>query len=196
MLKKLFGNKDKGLNRSQIDQNKIYPILKGKYKLKGSIPIEGVDEPISKQLTDSVSIYYGLDKENQFEYINQSTLNSLGITDPELHKLSLTNFANHVKSKGINLEGDENIQMIKLDQNMESSLLLYNELWTKFCADYDDNIVISIPSREIILMSLASNKTGIEQLIEGSKELYSSGRYKITTELFLRKRDGGLTVLK
>ncbi len=196
MLKKLFGKRNIGLSSNPIDLTKIYPILKGKSADKDSMPIKNIEEPISERLTDSVSVYYGIDKGDHIEYINRSMLKSIGKSQGELHKLSLTNFTNHVNSKGINLEGDENIQMIKLDQNMESSLLLYDELWVQFINDYDDDIVISVPSREIILMSLASNKTGIGQLIIGAKELYESGRYKVTTELFLRKRDSKLTVLK
>lgn len=196
MLKKLFGKKDKRQNFNPIDLTKIYPILKGKNTNKASTPVSNVEEPINERLTDLVSVFYGIDKGDQIEYINQSMLKSIGKSQSDLHQLSLSNFTNHVKSKGINLEGDENLQMIKLDQNMESSLLLYDELWVKFCNDYDDDIVIAVPSREVILMSLASNKTGIEQLIGGAKELYGSGQYKVTTELFLRKRNGKLTVLK
>ncbi|MCP9768620.1 DUF1444 family protein [Lacihabitans sp. LS3-19] len=189
MFKNLFKKKD-GSHVPEIDLNKIFPILKG--KLTNSLTNSVVGEPISIQLFDDIDILFAIDKGEQFEFINETTLIALKINKDELRSIAIENLKKYVNLKGINIEGDENIQMIKLDRVLESSLILYDELWTKFCIDYSDDIVISIPSRELLLISLASNPTGIQQLKEGAQDLFQNGHYKLTENLFIKRLDGTL----
>ena len=187
MFKGLFGKKG-NTQIPKMDLSKIFPILKG--KLNNSATNTDAAEPVSIPLIDNIDIVFALDKGEHLEFINDATLKGLKLSLEELRSLSIENLKKYVNIKGISIEGDENIQMIKLDRVLESSLILYDELWTKFCIDYSDDIVISIPSRELLLISLASNETGGIQLKEGAKDLYLNGHYKLTPNLFIRRLDG------
>lgn len=188
MFKNLFSKNRNEETIPQIELKKILPIIKGAQSdLDSNIEVE---VPVSRPLIDNLHVFYAINEENELKYINGSTLKGIGKTTEELDSIALTNLQQYVNSKGINIDGDENLQMIKLDQVIESSLLLYDELWTKFCIDYRDDIVIAVPSREILIMTLASNEVGVNQLKAGAMDLFNSGRYKLTSNLLLKRLDG------
>ncbi|WP_341225801.1 DUF1444 family protein [uncultured Arcticibacterium sp.] len=188
MFKNLFSKKREDELTPQIDLTKILPIIKGTQpELDSNVDVEA---PINRPLIDNLHVFYALNGENELKYINESMLKAIGKSEAELDSLVINNLQEYVKSKGVNIDGDENLQMIKLDQVIESSLLLYDGLWTKFCIDYQDDIVIAVPSREILIITLASNEVGINQLKAGAIDLFNSGQYKLTSNLLLKRLDG------
>lgn len=195
MLNKIFGKRiddSKKKNQPTIDLNKIYPIIKGKTS-NGTTPgLENIDEPVNVELVDNLSICFALDKGDSFEYINKKDLKNIDKQLDEIKTIAIDNLVQYFNRKGVSIEGDENMLMVKFDHNMESSLLLVDSLWTQIIARLKDELIIAVPSRELLLITTKSNDTAINQLREGAIDLYSSGRYKLTQNLLIKCLDGTL----
>lgn len=195
MLSKLFGKKTDDLkreNRQNIDLNLVFPIIKGKNSNGTTSGLENIEEPLNIEFVDNLFIYFAVDKGDSFAYLNKTDLKDLGIQLEELKARAIDNLIQSFNKKGVSIEGDENMLMIKFDQNMESSLLLVETLWTQVIAKLKENIIIAVPSRELLIITTESNKNAINQLREGAADLYSSGRYKLTQNLLIKRLDGTL----
>ena len=185
------------LKNISLDLSKVFPIIKGKISTAeiadNKMDMSGTKDPISLELVDNLFIFFAIDKGEHFEYLNQSDLINCNKSIQEIRDLSITNLVRYYNEKGVSIEGDENMLMIKFDHNMESSLLLIDTLWTQLIVKLQDNLVIAVPSREILLITKASNSNSIAQLKEGAIDLYASGRHKLTENLLLRKLEGSLS---
>lgn len=182
----------KKVNQPSIDLNKIYPIIKGKTSNGTTPDLENIDEPINVEFVDNLLIYFALDKDDSFAYINKNDLKNIGKQLDEIKTIAIDNLIQYFSRKGVSIEGDENMLMVKFDHNMESSLLLVDSLWTQIIATLNDELIIAVPSRELLLITTKSNDTAINQLREGAIDLYSSGRYKLTQNLLIKCLDGTL----
>ncbi|UKN03800.1 DUF1444 family protein [Paracrocinitomix mangrovi] len=188
MLKKLFGK-----SAGQAAQNKehnlqrIFPIIKAQLGGGTSAGLENISQPISEHLVDNLHIYFAEDTGSQFEYLNEESLKDLQKNIAQIKEIALANLENYANKTGISIEGDDNLQMVKLDRNLEASLILMESLWSQVLAKYNDNAIVAIPSRELLIIGPASNSTSLSQLTQGANDLFNSGEYKLSPKVFLKR---------
>ena len=188
MFKKLFiKTVDQDSKKKDHDLQRIYPIIKANSGGGTSAGLEDISQPISEHLVDNLHIYFAEDTGSQFEYLNEDSLRSLKKNTAQIKEIALANLESYASKTGISIEGDDNLQMVKLDRNLEASLILMESLWSQILTKYNDNAIVAIPSRELLIIGPASNSTSLSQLTQGATDLFNNGQYKLSPKVFLKR---------
>jgi uncharacterized protein YtpQ (UPF0354 family) len=78
--------------------------------------------------------------------------------------------------------------MITLNGNVEASLLLSDRFWPNISELVKSNdLIIGIPTRDVLLVTHLSCADGLEKLRQGVKQTYERGDHKITKWTFKRE---------
>ena len=81
----------------------------------------------------------------------------------ELKSLSMANLKKAIPS--VQIEGDPStISMIVADGTYEASFLLYDDLWTKDNFPVNGDIVVYVPSRDVVLVTGSNDVEGLKKV--------------------------------
>lgn len=165
-----------------LDQ--VVPVIKTQAYIDELLRITGKEEvnTFYEVYNRELYIFYARDLENSISYITKDKAEELNLEISNIRELSTENLLNRVSIK----KHDENgFFMLTAGGNYEASLILANTIWTKENFDVNGEIIISIPSRDVILITGSENANGIETLRNKTNEIYNSGSYVISNELFV-----------
>ena len=172
---------------------KIFPIIKGDLtdEPKSERPtfiVSQEQSPLSKSYVSGLIIFYGIDNGNQFVLLKNDFLKILSID--QVHSLAIKNLiTNAVKS--ILVHGDWNdIVMITCGNSLESSLILIDSIWKAYDNYVEEDIIIAIPKKDLLILCDSANKEKIEKLKQISNKYFFDNKLgSITNRLFIRKNN-------
>jgi uncharacterized protein YtpQ (UPF0354 family) len=75
--------------------------------------------------------------------------------------------------------------MITAGGNFEASLILLDDIWTKENMPVDGQIVIAIPTRDLLLVTGSKNIEGISKIKSMAAEAWGQGPYQLLPDLFI-----------
>jgi hypothetical protein len=158
-------------NFEEIDKSKVYhhPSFK----------------PIVKNICEDLNYLYAIDKDYSYEIIQEDKLLELNITEEELHEIALTNFR-QLLSTNLKAQGDKNGLMFMVNGNLEAGLVLIDEIWDQVENQIGEQIVIAVPSRDVIVATGKSNRRMIESFNERAKIILNSGDHPLSRNWFVR----------
>lgn len=165
--------------------SKVVPIVKDKRYLQGlsdirqGKPVEEVYESYNSELL----IFYALDLEHSINYFNNSDLKKAGYTIDDLRKVALDNLYEIIEP--INRNGDSQFYMIMCGGNYESSLILDENLWNKENFPVDGEIIIGVPSRDLVFVTGTGIKENIKKLEVSIKEVDSNEANLVSNKMFI-----------
>ncbi|MBN1910072.1 MAG: DUF1444 family protein [Pirellulales bacterium] len=143
-------------------------------------------EPLNEQLV----ILYASDTEYNVKYLNCDMVKSLGLKPDALRQRAIDNLKTICPP--IQKHGQERVFMVTAGGTYETSLLLLDSIWSSEIFPVQGDIVIAVPSRDVLLVTGSEDTEGLDQLREAAKKLVSKGSYYLTADLFVR-RDGKWT---
>jgi uncharacterized protein YtpQ (UPF0354 family) len=76
----------------------------------------------------------------------------------------------------------------------EASLFLFDRVWDKRELGIEGEIVVAVPSREVLLVTDEGNPVGMTRIAKMATDIASKSGYSITDRLFIR-RDGAFVPL-
>jgi uncharacterized protein YtpQ (UPF0354 family) len=82
--------------------------------------------------------------------------------------------------------------MVTAGGTYEASLLLFDSIWSSDNFNVDGELVVAIPSRDLLLVTGSRDKEGLEQLRKLAVKTVEEASYRLTPELFVRKEGGWL----
>lgn len=173
-----------------IQKSKIVPVIKDAAYLEeiamslnkgkdSDKPIEWVYEKYNEKLI----ILYGEDGESGISYFTKERFNESGINKDSLLPLALKNLDTLLPE--IQRNGDEGLYMITAGGNYEASLLLLNDLWTKENMPVDGQIVVAIPTRDLLFVTGSKNRDGIKKIRSMAEQAWQEGPYQLLPDLFI-----------
>lgn len=173
-----------------IQKDKIVPVIKDAAYLEeiamslnkrkdSDKPIEWIYEKYNEKLI----ILYGEDGENGISYFTKERFNESGINKNSLLPLALKNLDTLLPE--IQRNGDEGLYMITAGGNYEASLLLLNDLWTKENMPVDGQIVVAIPTRDLLFVTGSKNRDGIKKIRSMAEQAWQEGPYQLLPDLFI-----------
>lgn len=126
-------------------------------------------------------IFFALDEGESFQLI-QKRMIPYGMTEENLLQLAVRNL---VRDYPFELfEADYGGYALRADPDHTSSYILLAPLWQKLAAeDLKDDLIISIPARDIILFVKASDQEKIAKLKETAKKVYDNNFKELTLSL-------------
>lgn len=176
----------------RIDLDRIVPVVKDAAyasKLKAFLTEPGHEsgrsdiyyEPLNREL----HVYYAVDAERPWRYLSRDEVEALGIGPERLNARAVGNLTNLLP--GIERRGDGGTYMVTAGGMYETSLLLFDAIWTKDNFDVKGDIVIAVPSRGLLLVTGSKDENGLKTLRRVAEEVVSEENHTLTTRLFVRK---------
>lgn len=169
-----------------FSKDQVVPVIKTQLYIDELLKISGQEEVniLFERYNSELYIFYARDLENSISYISKEDAVEFNIELSTIRGLSVENLLNRVS---IERHGENGYYMITAGGDYEASLILANSIWTKENFQVDGNIVIGIPSRDVVLITGSENDTGIETLGNKITEIYNSGSYVVSDKLYILK---------
>lgn len=172
-------------NNNEIIIDNIVPIIK---------PIGYMDEVkrltnrksmpfIYEKYNDQLIIVFAQDKALSLDYLNTSDFDKLNVSKEALLNKSIENLNKKINQK-LKRVGSNGVYTLTIGGDMESSLLLLKEVWTKENLPVNGSLIIAVPNRDLVLVTGTNNKWGIDKIKKFAKEGYTQGQYPISPKLF------------
>jgi uncharacterized protein YtpQ (UPF0354 family) len=178
----LIGAKSLYLPKEPINLDRIVPVIKDLRfvsHLKES-NLEFEDNHIYEIYNSELYIFYAEDKEHSINYLTQDDFKALGMSYENLKLKAIENLENMVS---IECHGDDGYFMLVAGGNYETSLILF-DLWDKENFDVKGEIIIGIPSRDLLIITGKDDKENKEKLQNIINEIQESGDHIVSKDMF------------
>lgn len=157
---------------SQVDKRKVY-----------SVPEMNI---IIQNVCDDLSYMYVYDNGSGLEILQDSDLMELNISKDELHEIAMANFRQLISQK-LNAQNNGEAFWFILDGNLEAGLVLVDEIWDQVEAHLNEEIVICVPSRDVIIATGKSNENIIADFTEKAIDILTNGDHPLSYNWFIRE---------
>jgi uncharacterized protein YtpQ (UPF0354 family) len=175
--------------KAPVQKDKIVPVIKDNsyldevtLKLKENNTIDKPFELVYEKYNDKLIILYGEDNENGIAYFTKERLREAGLNKDSLFPIALENL-NKVLPE-IERKGEDGLYIITAGGNYEASLILLTGIWTKKKMPVDGQIIIAIPTRDLLFVTGSNNTEGIKKIKAMAQEAWESGPYQLIPDLF------------
>lgn len=137
---------------------------------------------ITEQYNDQLIIAYAQDNKNNIAYLTEDDFKTLSISRDSLKSIALSNFSKILPN--IQRQGGNGLYMLTAGGDYEASLILLSSIWTAENMPVDGDIIISIPNRDMLMITGSNNKAGISKMKGIAAESYKTGTYPISDRLY------------
>ncbi len=166
----------------------IFPVIKDRLYIEQTgklLEKDGKNKLVYEQLNDILYIVYAFDTPTAIRFLSEEDLGKLGIERNGLRELAMSNLKDALPE--IQLKGDpSSLSMIIADGNYESSLLLADKLWTKDQFPVKGDIVVYVPTRDVVLITGSEDATNLSKAYDIVNNPEQEWSHMITSEGFVR----------
>lgn len=172
-----------------VEKSRIVPIIKDKEwisEITASLKKHGASKPLDnvfEEYNDQLLIVYAEDNPSNIRYITQKDLHNLGLNKAELKPLSISNLKNAIPK--IEIHKGPVVSMITAGGDYEASLLLLDDIWKDKAIQVAGEIVVAIPSRDLLLVTGTRTPGGIPRIKEIIAKSFQQAPYRLTSTLFV-----------
>jgi len=142
--------------------------------------------PSTQPLVADLLVAYAFDLPAAFQMVTIADLQRLELSADELHQIALANLRKHIDD--VRIEGDAPVSMMTLGGDLGSCLLLLDEVWESLAAEVPGQLVVSVPTRSILLFTSSDSPEGLSLLRElttGAWEREST--HRLSDQLIVRR---------
>ena len=172
-----------------IKKNKIIPVIKDAGYIDEMTTTlnqnNKANEPVSlvyEKYNDKLVIVYAEDGENGIAYFTAERFKESGLNKDSLFSLAMKNLDSVLPK--IEILGDKSYYMITAGGTYEASLILITDIWTKENMQVNGDIIIAIPTRDLLLVTGSKDPDGIKKMRSVAKEAWETGPYQLIPDLF------------
>ncbi len=175
--------------RPGIVPERIVPMVKDRDWMENvlaSIEQNGAEfpMPLYEDYNSELQVFFAEDSEHNIRYLNVANIDDLPCPRDELFDLARDNLKRLLEGK-IEVAGGDGIYMVSAGGNYETSLLLFHSLWENNSLEVDGDTVISIPTRDLFLVTGSNDEEGIERIRDVARQAMSETPYTVTPVLFV-----------
>lgn len=179
--------------RDGVDRTRIVPVIKDRPWLEETRQAlvnrgaKEVPEHLYEDFSPDLIILYAEDSAKNIRYLRPKDLELAMIERSELRTLACANLKRLLPK--IERHGTNGLYVITAGGDYEASLLLLDSIWSGSQMDVQGDVVVAIPTRDVLLVTGSQNQQGIEKMKQMVKEASTGGSYRLTERLFIY-RDG------
>lgn len=175
--------------RPGIDPERIVPIVKDRQWMTSVMEAMEENEvdfppPLFRTYNSELQVFYAEDSEHNIRYLNTENLEKLSYSEDELYDLACGNLKRMLNGN-IEVSGTDGIYMLTAGGNYETSLMLFNSLWRGNFLEVMGRTVISIPTRDLLLVTGSEDEEGIERIRQVGEQALQDTPYCVTPVLFV-----------
>jgi uncharacterized protein YtpQ (UPF0354 family) len=143
-------------------------------------------EIFAEQLVADFVVVYAFDLPRTLRYASREDLERVGLDPgPTLRSQALANLS--ARLGNIEDRGDDRVGMLTVGGTFESSLLLIDELWQQLEPTLAGSLVVSVPSRDVVLYTGTGVPGGLEAMIGLRDRVLNGGDHLLTSTLLRRE---------
>lgn len=186
-FKRIFGRKTTANNTPVASfheyASKIYPWVKVSSPVGSTASFELNDGQalICRPWLGDLIILYVEEAENSFRVLQRHDLPE-GFTDEQLHQVALINLSRQVEfelhKSHLGFYG------LVAGGNHEAGAICLPGLWKQLATELNDNLVVAIPAKDLLLFSPESDTTGILKMKESAAAIFNNGERLLTKTIF------------
>ncbi|HAB16250.1 MAG TPA: DUF1444 family protein [Verrucomicrobiota bacterium] len=188
-----------GIVGDGVDRTRIVPVIKDRPWLEEtrqallSRGAKEVPEHVYEDFSPDLIILYAEDSPKNIRYLGPKDLELAKIERSELRALACENLKRLLPK--IERHGTNGLYMITAGGDYEASLLVLDSMWSDGQMDVSGDVVVAVPTRDLLLVTGSQNPQGIEKVRQMVKEASTGGSYRLTQKLFVY-RNGRFTEFK
>ena len=179
--------------KSNIEKEHIFPVIKDRgymehitklmnHSSKGELPF------YYEKLNDVLYVMYAIDTPSAIKFMPKEDINALGVEEGELRNLSMANLMN--ANESLQIQGDRStVSMVVADGIYEASFLLYDDLWTKENFPVKGDIVVYVPSRDVLIVTGSEDTESLETVRGIVHNPESQWSHAVTDIGFVREKN-------
>ncbi len=188
-----------GRMRDGVDRSRIVPIIKDRPWLEEtrramlSRGAKQVPEQVYEDFNPDLIILYAEDSPKNIRYLGSKDLELAKVARAELRALACENLKRLLPK--IERHGTNGLYMLTAGGDYEASLLLLDSIWSDGQMAVQGDIVVAVPTRDLLLVTGSQNPRGIATVRQMVKQAANGGAYRLTQKLFVY-RNGRFDVFK
>lgn len=124
--------------------------------------------PVTQPLVADLLITYAFDLPLLFQMFTERDRQRLGLSLDELRAKAIANLRKQLPTPQQN--GQPPIIMLTVGNNLEACLLLVDELWAQVSSVVPGKVVVSVPTRDIVLFTSSESQDGLRVIREAAAE--------------------------
>lgn len=139
-------------------------------------------EQVIEKLNDDLVIVYAEDTPENIRYFSPKNLQEAGVQKDQLRALAIANLRRILPHPEA-VNGP--LVSMMTGGDYVPSLLLLDEIWSAEQLGVEGEIVIAVPTRDVLLFTGSNNKDGVRKLRELARKTAADGPYSLTDRLFV-----------
>jgi len=173
----------------ELDRTRIVPVIKDRpwieetRKAVTSRGAKEMPENVYEDLNSDLIILYAEDSPKNIRYFGPKDLEKAHIGRKELRNLACENLKRLLPK--IERRGANGLYMITAGGDYEASILLLDSVWTDLQKEVNGDIVVAIPTRDLLIVTGSEDPQGIEKMKQIVQKSSAEGSYRLTTKLFV-----------
>jgi uncharacterized protein YtpQ (UPF0354 family) len=191
-LKQLFGlgsrRRPIRVGDDDIDDSMVMPIVKGTGLSKRraiQLDLDPINQPFSRPLVGDLVVMYAVDLPDRFEYLSTQVVQEAGLSEQALFALAVANIPTRLSR--LQVMQDEPGFRIQADGSLESSLLLYDELWEQFEIVVGSAPLVVVPQRSAIYGAASHTPSGVDYILAKAATFDPEVRYAVSGQVLVRE---------
>ncbi len=175
-----------------MDDNRILDNLEGLYPWIKSIshdspmPAEIIfnkgSAPIYQEWLENLRIFYAIDQGNQVSLLFDHEIPD-GYSINDIHRIAVENLARDVEYGLGRLNFDGGFGLMA-GGDYEASSITLNNLWDSIADELQDDLLVGIPTKDLVMFCRYSDSDAISNLKETINEAFDTGENKLTKSIF------------
>jgi uncharacterized protein YtpQ (UPF0354 family) len=145
--------------------------------------------PVAEPLVADLLVTYAFDLPDMFQMVCARDVRRLGLSPEQLRATAVNNLQKQLGNIG--REGEPPLLKMVVGNNLEACLLLIDGIWQSLASKIPPEIVVGVPTRDVLLVtSSASTKGGLQLLRDAVKEAHGrETTHALTLQLLVRRGD-------
>lgn len=175
--------------RDGVDRTRIVPVIKDRPWLEETRQVmlsrgaKEVPEQVYEEFSPDLIVVYAEDSPKNIRYLVPKDLELAKIDRAELRALACENLKRILPK--IERHGADGLYMLTAGGDYEASLLLLDSIWSGGQMNVQGDVVVAIPTRDLLLVTGSENPQGIEKIRKMVKEATTGGAYRLSPKLFV-----------
>lgn len=177
--------------KANMDKANIFPVIKDSGYINHITELMSEDGELPffyEKLNNVLYILYAIDTPSSIKFMPKEDIANLDVKEEELRNLSMSNLMNAIES--LQIKGDPStISMVVADGTYEASFLIYDALWTKETFPVKGDIVVYVPSRDVVIVTGsedADSLATVKGIVHNPENKWS---HAVTNIGFIRKEN-------
>jgi uncharacterized protein YtpQ (UPF0354 family) len=174
-----------------LDRDRIVPVVKDRAWLEevhAALRERGQSGGIAdvwEEYNPELVIAYAQDTASNIRYLTPDDLAELGLERSELRGVAVKNLLDLLPE--VSIRGENGVFMVTAGGDYEASLILADTLWDGGQVKVAGDVVVAIPSRDLLLVCGSGDPSGIARVREMATKFAAEAPYRLTPDLFVRR---------